>query len=105
MGLFGKSTTAAMIAVGLLAAALPAGAAKPCRSLCRDEIKACTSAARSSFACTGLKGAEHRRCTRDRVRAIRACKASKGPILHACKVSANQSACSPSGAFLDADAS
>ncbi|MGH7895571.1 MAG: hypothetical protein ACREQL_12945 [Candidatus Binatia bacterium] len=100
------TTKAALLALALgasLTAAAPATAAKRCRLLCRDAIRACVADARAHIPCTGLRGHDRRACQRDLHAAIRTCKRSSGPILQACKASTSVDACSPSGAFLDGE--
>ena len=78
-----------------------AHAAKRCRLLCRDQVRACMTAARTSIVCTGFHGHDRRDCQRELHTALRTCKSMRGPILSACKASTSTETCSPSGAFLE----
>ena len=76
-------------------------AAKRCRLLCRDQVRACVTAARARIVCTELRGHERRDCQRTLHVELKTCKSMRGPILSACKASTVTDACSPSGAFLE----
>jgi hypothetical protein len=91
------------LALLLLAGTDGAEAAKRCRLLCRDQVRACVADARSRNVCTDLRGTERRVCRRTLRGEIRTCKSLHGPILAACKTSDRADTCSPSGAFLDGD--
>ena len=80
-----------------------ADAARRCRLLCRDQVRACVAEARARIVCTDRHGHERRDCQRDLHTALRTCKSVRGPILAACKTSASVDTCSPSGAFLDGE--
>jgi hypothetical protein len=85
----------------IVAGASGADAAKRCRLLCREQIRACVTDARARIVCGALHGHERRDCQRELHRTIRTCKSMRGPILAACKASTSPDTCSPSGAFLD----
>ena len=92
------SLVLAMLVIGSITAA---EAAKRCRKLCRDQVTACVTAAKTQYVCTGLKGPERRDCKRTLHAAIRECKSMSGPILSLCKASTSPDSCSPSGAFVE----
>ncbi len=85
----------------VIASATSAVAAKRCRLLCRDQVRACVADARARIVCTELHGHDRRDCQRSLHAAVRTCKAIRGPILAACKTSTSTDTCSPSGAFLE----
>ena len=85
----------------LLAGGTGAEAAKRCRLLCRDQVRACVADARARIVCAPLHGHDRRDCQRTLHADIRTCKSFRGPILSACKESTMPDACSPSGAFVD----
>ena len=89
------------LAMLVLGGAAGAAAAKRCRLLCRDQVRACVAEARTRIVCADRRGHERRDCQRELHLAIRTCKSMRGPILAACKASTNLDACSPSGAFID----
>jgi hypothetical protein len=89
------------MALLLLAGANLAEAAKRCRRLCRDQVRACVAEARTRGVCTDLRGSERRDCRRTLRAEVRTCKSMRGPILSGCKVSESVDTCSPSGAFVD----
>jgi hypothetical protein len=78
-----------------------AHAAKRCRLLCRDQVRACVTDARTNLVCTALRGPDRRDCQRQLHTALRTCKSMRGPILTACKTSTSTDTCSPSGAFVE----
>ena len=78
-----------------------ADAAKRCRLLCRDQVRACVGDARATIDCSALHGHDRRDCQRQLHAALRTCKSMRGPILAACKASTSIETCSPSGAFLE----
>jgi hypothetical protein len=86
----------------MLAGVTGADAAKRCRRLCRDQVRACVDEARARIVCTALHGGDRRDCQRALHTALRTCKSMRGPVLSACKAATTSTACSPSGAFLDA---
>ena len=85
----------------VLGSATGAVAAKRCRLLCRDQVRACVADARARIVCTTLHGHDRRDCQRELHAAIRTCKSNRGPILAACKTSSSVETCSPSGAFVE----
>ena len=90
------------MAMLMLAGVHGAEAAKRCRLLCRDQVRACVADARARTVCTALRGHDRRECQRSLHGEIRACKSNRGPILSACKTSVAADTCSPSGAFVEA---
>jgi hypothetical protein len=97
-----RTTTLSLaLAMLMLGGITFAEAAKRCRKLCRDQVTACITAAKSQYVCTGLKGPERRDCNRTLHAAIRECKSTRGPILSLCKASTSTDSCSPSGAFVE----
>jgi hypothetical protein len=90
------------MAILMLAGVRGADAAKRCRLLCRDQVRACVADARTTIVCTDLRGHDRRDCQRALHADLRACKSNRGPILSACRTAVNPDACSPSGAFVDA---
>jgi hypothetical protein len=95
------NTIGLALAFLMLAGATGAVAAKRCRLLCRDQVRACVADARARIVCTDLRGHDRRDCHRELHAAIRTCKSNRGPILAACKTSTSTDTCSPSGAFID----
>ena len=89
------------LALAILAGATHVEAAKRCRLLCRDQVRACVADARARIACTGLRGGDRRDCRRELNHAVRTCKSMRGPILSACTASTSVETCSPSGAFVE----
>jgi hypothetical protein len=97
-----RTTTLSLaLAMLVMGGATAAQAAKRCRRLCRDEVTACVTAAKSRNVCTGLKGHDRRDCMRSLHAAVRECKSMSGAILSACKASTSTDTCSPSGAFVE----
>lgn len=97
-----RTTTLSLaLAMLMLGSITVAEAAKRCRKLCRDQVTACVTDAKTRNVCTGLKGPERRDCKRTLHAAIRECKSMAGPILSLCKSSTNADSCSPSGAFVE----
>jgi hypothetical protein len=97
-----RTTTLSLaLAMLMLGGITFAEAAKRCRKLCRDQVTACVTAAKSQYVCTGLKGIERRDCKRTLHAAIRECKSVRGSILSLCKASTSTDSCSPSGAFVE----
>ena len=92
------SLALAMLMIGGLTAA---EAAKRCRLLCRDQVRACVANAKATIVCAGTKGHDRRDCMRTLHTAVRECKSMRGPILSLCKASTGTDACSPSGAFVE----
>ena len=90
------------MAMVMLAGVQGAAAAKRCRLLCRDQVRACVADARARTVCTDLRGHDRRDCQRALHAAIRTCKSNRGPILSVCQTAVNTDTCSPSGAFVDA---
>jgi hypothetical protein len=86
--------TFGMALLGLAVVLPPAWAAKDCRKLCHDTIKACVEQAKTANDCKGLTGADRRTCRKARRHAIMECGSSKGSILTACKASTNPNTCS-----------
>ena len=89
------------LAMTLLGGVTMADAAKRCRRLCRDQVRACVDSARARIVCSELRGGERRECQRSLHAEIRTCKSMRGPILSTCKASTSTDTCSPSGAFID----
>ena len=94
-------TLSLALAMLMLGGITVAEAAKRCRKLCRDQVTACVTAAKTQYVCTGLKGPERRDCKRALHAAIRECKSMRGPILSSCKASTSPDTCSPSGSFVE----
>lgn len=90
-----------VMAMLMLAGVGGAEAAKRCRLLCREQVRACVADARATIVCSALHGHERRDCQRGLHLAIRTCKSMRGSILSTCKASTSLETCSPSGAFVD----
>jgi hypothetical protein len=89
------------MAMLLLAGVSGAEAAKRCRLLCREQVRACVADARARIVCTELRGHDRRDCQRTLHVDLKTCKSMRGPILSTCKASTVTDACSPSGAFVE----
>ena len=96
-------TRAIVLVIAALVSGMPAGAsaAKRCRLLCREQVRACVAEARAQIVCAGRTGHDRRDCQRELHAAMRTCKSMRGPILAGCKEATSAETCSPSGAFLD----
>ena len=97
----GTTTLSLALAMLMLASITTAEAAKRCRRLCRDQVRACVTDAKARIVCAGTKGHDRRDCMRTLHAAVRECKSMSGPILSLCKASTSTDACSPSGAFVE----
>jgi hypothetical protein len=95
------TTLSLALAMLMLASITTAEAAKRCRRLCRDQVRACVTDAKARIVCAGLKGHDRRDCMRTLHTAVRDCKSMQGPILSLCKASTSADSCSPSGAFVE----
>src|SRR5262245_37154945 len=97
-----RTTTLSLaLAMLMLGGITVAQAAKRCRLLCRDQVRACVADAKATIVCAGTKGHDRRDCMRMLHVAVRDCKSMRGPILSLCKASTSQDSCSPSGAFVE----
>jgi hypothetical protein len=97
-----RTTTLSLaLAVLVIGGITAAEAAKRCRLLCRDQVRACVADAKATIVCTGTKGHDRRDCMRTLHAAVRECKSMRGPILSVCKASTSTDSCSPSGAFVE----
>jgi hypothetical protein len=95
------ATVALALAMLVLSGATGASAAKRCRLLCKEQVRACVADARARIVCTERHGHDRRDCQRELHVTIRACKSIRGPILSGCKTATSTDTCSPSGAFID----
>src|SRR5678816_2237906 len=80
-GIMRTASLSLALAMLMLAGITTAEAAKRCRRLCRDQVRACVTDAKARIVCAGTKGHDRRDCMRTLHAAVRECKSMSGPIL------------------------